>query len=87
MCPKLEQLPYIRRKVANVSGPILLRQKLTTRKTNIPCCPDVPGSTQGSLYSPSFVAASNTMNFCHAVHLRWKSDLKTPFELFLASLV
>lgn len=83
MCPKLEQLPYIRRKVANVSGPILLRQKLTTSKTNIPCCPDVPGSTQGSLYSPSFVAASNTMNFCHAVQLRWKSDLKTPFELFL----
>lgn len=32
--------------------------------------------------SPSLVAASNTMNFCHAVQLRWKSDLKAPFELF-----
>lgn len=57
VCPKLEQLLYIRRKVANMSALILSRQKLITPKPNILCHFDVPGSTQSSLYSPSLGAA------------------------------
>lgn len=79
LCPKLGQLPYIRRKVANVSVLIPSWQKLITSKTNIPGHPAVPGSTQGSLYSPRLVAASNAMNCCPA---EMEKYLKTPFELF-----
>lgn len=76
MCPELEQLPaYIRRKVANISAPILLRAKLITGK---PGCPDVPGSTQADLCSPSLSAASHPIAFCPAARQIWRSDFKTP---------
>lgn len=48
MCPKLEQPPYVRRKVANVSALILGRENLFISRTSIPCHPDVPGSTHSS---------------------------------------
>lgn len=70
LCPKLGQLPYIRRKVANLSVLIPSRQKLITSKTNIPRHPAVPGSTQGSLYSARLVAA---IMLWIVVQLRWKS--------------
>lgn len=79
LCPKLGQLPYIRRKVANVSVLIPSWQKLITSKTNTPGHPAVPGSTQGSLYSPRLIAASSAMNCCPA---EMEKYLKTPFELF-----